>query len=93
MVANDLFVFVVNGLNNVIESTQYAALTNNQKSYLEEWRRNDAKVLSLIGAAMTEMIVPKVEVANYLKEAWDILEINYKRRDKVHLVKLPMIQR
>lgn len=69
MVANDLFVFVVNGLNNVIESTQYAALTNNQKSYLEESRRNDAKVLSLIGAAMTEMIVPKVEVANYLKEA------------------------
>ena len=69
MVVNDLFVFVVNGLNNVIESTQYAALTNNQKSYLEESRRNDAKVLSLIGAAMTEMIVPKVEVANYLKEA------------------------
>ena len=69
MVANDLFVFVVNGLNNVIESTQYAALTNNQKSYLEDSRRNDAKVLSLIGAAMTEMLVPKVEVANYLKEA------------------------
>lgn len=93
MVASDLLVFVVNGFNDLIDSTQYAALTNNQKSYLKDSRRNNAKVLSLIEVAMTEIIVPKVEVANYLKEAWDILEINFKGRDKVHLVKLQLIQR
>ena len=93
MVVNDFLVFLVNGFTDLIKSTQYATLTNNQKSYLKESRRNNAKVLSLIEAAMTEMIVPKIEVANYLKEAWDILEINFKGTDKVHLVKLQMIQR
>ena len=60
MVANELLVFLVNGFIDLIKSTQYATLTNNQKSYLKESRRNNAKVLSLIEAAMTEMIVPKI---------------------------------
>ena len=83
MVANDLWEFVVNGFNDVTNPTQYAALTNAQKTQLKESRRKDAKALSLIEAAMTKTIFPKIAVANYAKEAWDILETNFKGTDKV----------
>ena len=53
MIANNLLVFVINGFNDVIDPTQYATLTNNQKTHLKESRRKDGKALSLIEAAMT----------------------------------------
>ena len=65
------------------DPTQYAALTNNQKTQLKESRRKDAKALSLIEAAMIETVFPKIAAANYAKEAWDILETNFKGTDKV----------
>ena len=55
---------------------------------MKESRRKDAKALSLIKATMTETIFPKIAAANYAKEAWDILETNFKGTDKVRLVKL-----
>ena len=78
MVANDLWEFVINGFNDVTNPTQYVALTNAQKTHLKESRRKDAKTLSLIEAAMTETIFPKITAVNYAKEAWDILETNFK---------------
>ena len=67
MVANDLWEFVVNGFNDVTDPAQYAALTNAQKTQLKESRRKDAKALSLIEAAMTETVFPKIAAANYAK--------------------------
>ena len=93
MIANNLLVFVINGFNDVTDPTQYAALTNNQKTHLKESRRKDAKALSLIEAAMIETIFPKIAIENYAKEAWDILEMNFKGTDKVHIVKLQNIRR
>ena len=93
MVANDLWEFVINGFNDVIDPTQYVALTNAQKAQLKESRRKDAKALSLIEAAMTETIFPKTVAENYAKEAWDILETNFKGTDKVCIVKLQNIRR
>ena len=69
MVANDLWEFIINGFNDVTDPTQYAALTNNQKTQLKESRRKDAKALSLIEVAMTEIVFPKIAAANYAKEA------------------------
>ena len=69
MVANDLWEFVINGFNDVTSPTQYATLTKNQKTQLKESRRKDAKALSLIEAAMTETVFPKIAAANYAKEA------------------------
>ena len=83
MVANDLWEFIISGLNDVTDPTQYAALTNNQKTHLKESRRKDAKALSLIEATMTETVFSKIAAANYAKEAWDILETNFKGTDKV----------
>ena len=42
----------------------------------------------MIEAAMTKTVFSKIAVANYAKEAWDILEKNFKGIDKVHIVKL-----
>ena len=53
MVANDLWEFITNRFNDVTDPTQYAALTNAQKTQLKESRRKDAKALSLIEAAIT----------------------------------------
>ena len=93
MVANDLWEFITNRFNDVTDPTQYAALTNAQKTQLKESRRKDAKALSLIEAAMAETIFPKIVAANYAKEAWDILETNFKGTDKVRTVKLQNIRR
>ena len=93
MVENDLWDFITNGFNDVIDPTQYAALTNNQKTHLKKSRRKDAKALSLIEAAMTETIFSKIAATNYVKEAWDILETNFKGIDKVCIVKLHNIRR
>ena len=93
MVANDLWDFVINGFNDVIEPTQYAALTNSQKTQFKESRRKDAKELSLIEATMTKIVFPKIAATNYSKEAWDILEMNFNGTNKVRVVKLQMIRR
>lgn len=53
----------------------------------------DAKALSLIEAAMIEIVFPKIAAANYAKKAWDVLEMNFKGTDKVKVVKLQMIKR
>ena len=93
MVANDLWEFVINGFNDVTDPTQYVALTNAQKTHLKESRRKDTKTLTLIEVAMTETVFPKIAVENYAKEAWDILEMNFKGTDKVRIVKLHNIRR
>ena len=49
---------------------------------MKESRRKDAKALSLIEVAMTEIVFPKISATNYAKEAWDILETNFKGIDK-----------
>ena len=77
----------------MIDPTQYAALTNEQKTHLKESRRKDAKALSLIEARMTKTIFSKIAATNYAKEAWDILETNFKGIDKVCTVKLQNIRR
>lgn len=93
MVANDLWKFVINKFNDVMVLALYDALTNPQKTQLKESRRKDVKALSLIEAAMTETIFSKIAATNYAKEAWDILEKNFKGIDKVRVVKLQMIRR
>ena len=93
MVANNLWEFVIKGFNDVTDPTQYAALTNNQKTQLKESRRKDVKALSLIEAAMIETMFHKIATENYAKEAWDILETNFKGSNKVCIVKLQNIRR
>ena len=87
IVANDLWKFVINGFNDVIGPTQYVTLKNPQKNQLEESRRKDDKALSLIEAAMTEIVFPKIAAANYAKEAWDILETNFKGTVKLQNIR------
>ena len=67
MVANDLWEFIISGFNDVTDPTQYAALTNNQKTQLKESRTKDAKTLSLIEVAMTETIFHKISAEKLCK--------------------------
>ena len=60
---------MINEFKDVIDPTHYAALTNVQKTQLKESRRKDAMALSLIEAAMTEIVFPKIAAENYAKEA------------------------
>ena len=55
--------------------------------------RKDAKPLSLIEAAIIEIVFPRIIEENCAKEAWDILEMNFKETYKVRIVKLEMIKR
>ena len=80
---NDLWEFVINGFNDITNPTQYATLTNAQKTHLKESRRKDVKVLSLMEATMEEIIFPNIVAINYAKEAWDILKTNFQGIDKV----------
>ena len=84
----DMWEFVINRWNDVTEPTKYITITNNQMTQLKESIENDAKALSLIDATMIEAFFPKMTLANYLKEAWDILETNFKGIDKFQVVKL-----
>ena len=84
----DMWEFVINRWNDVTEPTKYITITNNQMTQLKESIENDAKALSLIEAAMIEIIFPKITIDNYSKEAWDILEKNLKGTNKVWVVKL-----
>lgn len=93
MVANDLWEFMMNGFNDITDPTQYAALTNPQKTQLKESRRKDAKSLSLIEVVVTNTIFPKIVVVNNSKEAWDILETKLKGTNKVLVVKLQITKR
>ena len=42
---------------------------------------------------MTKIVFLKIAATNYAKEAWDILETNFKGTDKVRVVKLQMVKR
>ena len=55
--------------------------------------RKDVKALSLIEVAIIEIVFPKIIPTNYSKQAWDILEKNFKEIDKVKVVKLYMFRR
>ena len=74
---NDLWEFVINGFNDIIDPTQYAMLKIFQKTHLKESRRKDFKASKLIEATMAETIFPKIVIANYAKEAWNILMTNF----------------
>ena len=60
---------------------------------MKESRKKDTKALSLIEVAMESTIFPKIAVANYAKEAWEILKTNFQGTDKVHVVKIQNIRR
>ena len=42
---------------------------------------------------MGKAVFPKITAVNYAKEAWDILEMNFKGTNKVRVVKLQIIRR
>ncbi|XP_057848106.2 uncharacterized protein LOC131058126 [Cryptomeria japonica] len=93
MVANDLWELYATGFVDTTDPTQYVALANNQKNQLRETRRKDAKALSLIKATLTKAIFLRIAATNYAKEVWEILQMSYKRIDKVRLAKLQMLRR
>lgn len=93
LVANDLWELVANEFTNVTDPNAFRTLSIAQKNQLKETRKNDAKALSLIEVALIEAIFSQIATTSYAKEAWEILQNNYKGTDKVRLVKLQLLRR
>lgn len=83
-----LWELVVNGFVHITDPSQFVVLLNNQKNQLKESSKKDAKALNLTKVALTEVIFPKIEVANYSKKGLDILQTRFKGTDKVCMVNI-----
>lgn len=59
-----------------------------QKQKLKEHKKKDAKALSLIQQGLVETIFPRIINANKAKEAWDILQKEFRGTLKVKAIKI-----
>ncbi|XP_059668340.1 UPF0481 protein At3g47200-like [Cornus florida] len=74
-ISYDLWEYVKDGYD-VPEETP--TLTNDQKQQLKNHRTKDAKALALIQEGVADIIFPSIINASKAKEAWDILEKEYR---------------
>ncbi|GMP79115.1 hypothetical protein CsSME_00034784 [Camellia sinensis var. sinensis] len=74
--------------NGFEEPEDEEALTNSQKNQLKEQRKKDSKALSFIQQRVSEAIFPRIINATKAKEAWDILQKEYRGNLKVRTIKL-----
>ncbi|GMP79110.1 hypothetical protein CsSME_00034779 [Camellia sinensis var. sinensis] len=81
----ELWDLVENGFE---EPEDEEALTNSQKNQLKEQRQKDSKALSFIQQGVSEAIFPRIINATKAKEAWDILQKEYRGNLKVRTIKL-----
>jgi hypothetical protein len=59
---------------------------------IEKKRKEDEKALYFIQNGLDDSVFPKISAAESSKEAWDILETNYKGTTKINTVKLQTLR-
>ncbi|XP_030447475.1 uncharacterized protein LOC115670364 [Syzygium oleosum] len=74
------------------EPEDEAVLNQNQKNTLNKLRKGDQHALSIIHMGLDEAMFEKVASASKAKEAWDILENNFKGIEKVKRVRLQSLR-
>ncbi|XP_028089091.1 uncharacterized protein LOC114289544 [Camellia sinensis] len=89
-VYTELWDLVENGFE---EPEDEEALTNPQKNQLKEQRKKDSKALSFIQQEVSEAIFSRIINATKAKEAWDILQKEYRGNLKVRTIKLQSLKR
>ena len=74
------------------EPENEGALNQNQKNALAKARKQDQQALSIIHMGLDEAMFEKVATAGKAKEAWEILQNNFKGIDKVKKVRLQTLR-
>ncbi|GKV50107.1 hypothetical protein SLEP1_g56822 [Rubroshorea leprosula] len=74
------------------EPENEGVLNQNQKNALQKLRKQDQHALSIIHMGLDEALFEKVATATKAKEAWGILENNFKGIDKVKKVRLQTLR-
>ncbi|GKV04744.1 hypothetical protein SLEP1_g16857 [Rubroshorea leprosula] len=74
------------------EPENEGVLNQNQKNALQKLRKQDQHTLSIIHMGMDEALFEKVATTTKAKEAWGILENNFKGIDKVKKVRLQTLR-
>ncbi|XP_059628627.1 uncharacterized protein LOC132271301 [Cornus florida] len=66
------------------EPEDTTTLTNTQRQQLKDYKKKDAKALGLIQQGVVDTIFPRIINASKAKEAWDILEKEYRGSTKTY---------
>ncbi|KAK2988781.1 hypothetical protein RJ640_025940 [Escallonia rubra] len=74
--------FVQNGYEQPIDSAAFATWSENKKKQYYENQMKDAKALLYIQQGVSKTIFPRIMAATVAKEAWDILQNEFKGSDK-----------
>ncbi|KAI5340827.1 hypothetical protein L3X38_020101 [Prunus dulcis] len=86
--SHKLWDIVENGYEQSVKKEEGEALTTAQKLALEENVAKDAKALGLIQGAVSDDIFPRIALKESAKEAWEILQQEFRGDKKVRSVKL-----
>ncbi|KAI5314494.1 hypothetical protein L3X38_043670 [Prunus dulcis] len=91
--SHKLWDMVENGYEQPVKKEEGEALTAAQKLVLEENIAKDAKALGLIQNAVSDDIFPRIALKESAKEAWEILQQEFRGDKKVRSVKLQALRR
>ncbi|KAK2969899.1 hypothetical protein RJ640_009845 [Escallonia rubra] len=87
-ISQGLWSFVLNGYKQPTDSIVFTTWNENKKEQYYENQMKDAKALLYIQQGVSKTIFPRITVATVAKEAWDILQNEFKGSDKVIFIKL-----
>ncbi|XP_021828951.1 uncharacterized protein LOC110769305 [Prunus avium] len=91
--SHKLWDMVANGHEQPVKKEEGEALTAAQKLALEENVAKDAKALGLIQGAVSDDIFPRIALKESAKEAWEILQQEFRGDKNVRSVKLQALRR
>ncbi|KAI5349042.1 hypothetical protein L3X38_001929 [Prunus dulcis] len=91
--SHKLWDLVENGYEQSVKKEEGEDLTAAQRLVLEENVAKDAKALGLIQNAVSDDIFPRIALKESAKEAWEILQQEFRGDKKVRSVKLQALRR
>jgi hypothetical protein len=90
LISNDLWEYIEEGFD---DPEDVESLTEGQKQQLKAHKKKDAKALSMIQQGVTDTIFPRIINETKAKDAWDLLQNEYRGNLKVRAVKLQSLRR
>ena len=88
--ALDLWEIVIEGF---VDHEDMSTLDAAQKKELKENRMKDSRAFSYLQQAVSDTIFPRIAGAISAKNAWEILQEEFKGNEKVRLIKLQALRR
>ena len=82
-VSQDLWEFVEDGFDELVDEQAFNALTQAKKDLLKSNRKKESKALFYLYQAVHESVFPRIVEAKRSKDAWDTLKVAYQGMEKV----------